>query len=207
MNAPAEDALLREIRAIVGDEWATNDRGDRRRPIPTIPCPVAAPRMPAYVVLPGTRDEVVRASSGCSTTRGSLGRSAETARSVMGLVMSEGAVIDLGRMKDIAFDEKNWLVRVGAGVSAFDAAERSRSGAATGSTSPSRPLWYAPTSSARASFRRSWPRYGTAADNFVDAEFVARDGSVFRSHEKSAPNLFAFRRRRGVSGDLHLGRA
>ena len=31
--------------------------------------------------------------------------------SVMGFVMSAGAVIDLGRMKTIEFDEKNWLVQ------------------------------------------------------------------------------------------------
>jgi len=37
----------------------------------------------------------------------------------MGFVMSEGAVIDLGRMKTIDFDEKNWLVKVGAGVCRF----------------------------------------------------------------------------------------
>jgi FAD/FMN-containing dehydrogenase len=34
--------------------------------------------------------------------------------------MSEGCVIDLGRMKTIKFDEKNWVVKVGAGVAAFD---------------------------------------------------------------------------------------
>jgi hypothetical protein len=31
--------------------------------------------------------------------------------STHGLVFSEGAVLDLHRMKTMAFDEKNWLVR------------------------------------------------------------------------------------------------
>jgi hypothetical protein len=34
--------------------------------------------------------------------------------------------------------------------------------------------------------------YGTAADNYIDAEFVGRDGNVFRLSDKSAPNLFGF---------------
>ncbi len=36
--------------------------------------------------------------------------------------------------------------------------------------------------------------YGTAADNYIDAEFVGHDGNVFRLSDKSAPNLFAFRK-------------
>ena len=35
--------------------------------------------------------------------------------------------------------------------------------------------------------------YGTAADNFVDAEFVAPDGTEFALSDRRAPNLFAFR--------------
>jgi hypothetical protein len=34
--------------------------------------------------------------------------------------------------------------------------------------------------------------YGISADNFVDAEFVGRDGSLFGLNDVAAPNLFAF---------------
>jgi hypothetical protein len=34
--------------------------------------------------------------------------------------------------------------------------------------------------------------YGTAADGFIDMEFVDRKGDVFRAGDKSAPNVFAF---------------
>jgi hypothetical protein len=34
--------------------------------------------------------------------------------------------------------------------------------------------------------------YGTAADNFIDADFVAPDGSTFSLNDNNAPNLFAF---------------
>ena len=56
-ESPAEDDRLREIREIVGEEWATNDRAIALT-YSHDPCPVAAPRMPAYVVLPGSRAEI-----------------------------------------------------------------------------------------------------------------------------------------------------
>ena len=52
------DELLTSLRSIVGEPFATNDpahlaayAGD--------PCPIAAPAMPRYIVLPRTRDEIV----------------------------------------------------------------------------------------------------------------------------------------------------
>ncbi len=111
----------------------------------------------------------------------------------MGLVLSEGAVIDLGRMKDIDFDEKNWSVRVGAGISAFELQrEAVRRGYRVNVAEPAALVCANVVGSGI--FSTFMAAYGTAADNFVDAEFVARDGSLFSLSEKSAPNLFAFRR-------------
>jgi len=41
-------------------------------------------------------------------------------QNLLGFAVNEGAIIDLNRMKTIDFDEKNWLVNVGPGVTAFD---------------------------------------------------------------------------------------
>ena len=76
---PVEDGLLREIRAIVGDEWATNDRAIALT-YSHDPCPVAAPRMPAYVVLPGTRDEISALLRLFREKRDPVGSPAETDR-------------------------------------------------------------------------------------------------------------------------------
>ncbi|MGZ5453984.1 MAG: FAD-binding oxidoreductase, partial [Candidatus Aminicenantales bacterium] len=111
-----DDPLLRDIRRIVGEEWATNDQAV------TVtyshdPGPMTQARVPAYVVLPGTKEEIsalvklFKAHSLPWVVRGNGSQNA-------GLSLCEGAVIDLNRMKDIAFDEKNWAVRVGAGISA-----------------------------------------------------------------------------------------
>ena len=90
-----EDEPLRRLRAIVGRDGASND--------PAVlwtyaddPFPLTEPRMPRYVVLPGSREEVaaiVRLAGGLGipyVVRGSGG-------SVFGLVFTDGIVLDMGR--------------------------------------------------------------------------------------------------------------
>jgi hypothetical protein len=152
----SEDPHLRDIRRIVGEEWATNDRGIAVT-YSHDPGPLSVPKMPAYVVLPRTREEIsalLRLFNENHIPWVARGNGSQG----VGLSLCEGAVIDLNRMKDIAFDEKNWAVMICSGI-----------------------------------FSTFLTAYGTAADNCVDAEFVARDGSFFSLGDKKAPNLFAFR--------------
>ncbi len=185
-----EDPLLRDIRRIVGEEWATNDRGI------TVtyshdPGPLSVPKMPAYVVLPRTREEISALLKLFNdhhipwVVRGNGSQGA-------GLSLSEGAVIDLNRMKDISFDGKNWAVRVGAGVPAFDLQrEAARRGYRVNVAEPA--ALVCSNMICSGIFSTFLTAYGTAADNCIDAEFVARDGSFFSLSDKNAPNLFAFR--------------
>jgi hypothetical protein len=186
-----KDTILDTLKEIVGDEWATSDRAVALT-YSHDPCPVAEPRMPAYVVMPNSTAEIsgiielLHRHAIPYAVRGN-------GSSVMGFVMSEGAVIDLGRMKTIEFDEKNWLVRVGPGVAAFDlqkaAVER---GFRVNVAEPAALVCANIMCSGIFSLFSS--SYGTAADNYTDAEFVGRDGGVFRLSDKAAPNLFAFRK-------------
>ena len=119
-----------------------------------------------------------------------------------GLSLCEGAVIDLNRMKDIAFDEKNWAVRVGAGVPAFDLQrEAVRRGYRVNVAEPA--ALVCSNMICSGIFSTFLTAYGTAADNCVDAEFVARDGSFFSLGDKNAPNLFALQTSR-PAGPRHL---
>ena len=190
VERPVEDALLKEIRSIVGDEWAENDLGIAAA-YSRDPGPLTQPRTPAYVVLPGTRGEV-SALLRLFLKKGIPWAVRGNGSQNMGLVLSEGAVIDLCRMKDIVFDEKNWTVRVGAGVSAFEAQrEAVRRGYRVNVAEPAALVCANVVCSGI--FSTFMPSYGVAADNFVDADFVARDGSIFSLSDKAAPNLFAFR--------------
>lgn len=183
------DEVLAEMRKIVGNYWATSDRAIAVT-YSHDPSPVAEPVMPDYVIMPETREEVssILKLLNCHdipfAVRGN-------GSSVMGFVMSPGAVIDMNRMKTIEFDEKNWLVKAGAGVTAFDLQkEAQKRGYRVNVAEPS--ALVCANIMCSGIFSTFSASYGTAADNYIDAEFVSKDGTPFKLSDKNAPNLFAF---------------
>jgi FAD/FMN-containing dehydrogenase len=147
--------------------------------------------MPAYVVLPRTSDEIAQLlrlfhDNGIRWVARGNGSSA------MGLVMIEGAVPDLPRMQDLDFDEETWSVRVGPGISAFELQrEAVRRDCRVNVAEPA--ALVCSNIIGTGIFSTFMAGHGTAADSFIDAGFVAPDGSRFALSEKHAPNLFAFR--------------
>lgn len=185
----AEDEGLRELRRIVGQEWASND--------PAVlftyandPFPLASIRMPRYVALPEKRDEIVRMihwanGSGIPyIVRGNGG-------SVFGFVFTDGLVIDLNRMKGIEIDPDNWLAKVEPGVTSFELQKKAVArGLRVNTAEPAATVCGNIVCTGTFS---TWANvYGVGADNFVDMEFVNRGGSVFRLNDKSSPNVFSF---------------
>ena len=184
---PAEDAVLARLRAIVGRDRASND--------PAVlwtyaddPFPLTGPRMPRYVVLPGSRDEVVAlvrlaAELGLPhVVRGSGG-------SVFGLVFTDGIVFDMTRMRRIEFDLANWCAAVEPGVTSFELQlEALKRGVRVNAAEPAATV--CGNIICTGTFSTWASAYGTTADNFVDMEFVGPDGRVFRMSDRSAPNYF-----------------
>ncbi len=187
---PPPDKGLEELRRIVGKEWVSND--------PAIlltysddPFPLTPMRMPRYVALPKTRDEVsgivklARERQIPYVVRGNGGSTA-------GFVFTEGIVVDLNRMKGMEIDRENWVAVIEAGVTSYDLQkEVSLLGLRINAAEPAATVCGNIICSGTFS---AWANaYGTTADNMVDAEFVGPDGNVFRVGEKTAPNLFAFK--------------
>jgi hypothetical protein len=185
----APDEPLRRLQSIVGAEWATND--------PAVlvtyandPFPLADMKMPRYVVLPGTREEVaavVRLAKELDlpyAVRGNGG-------SVFGFVFSDGIVLDMQRMRRIAVDKDNWAAAVGPGVTSFELQqEASRHGLRVNAAEPAATVCGNIVCTGTFS---TWSyAYGTAADGFIDMEFVDAKGKIFRLNDKQAPNVFAF---------------
>ena len=183
------DAALEDLRNIVGAEWATND--------PAVlvtyandPFPLAGMKMPRYVVLPGTRDEVAAVVRLANTlglpyaVRGNGG-------SVFGFVFSEGIVLDMQRMRGLVIDTDNWSAAVGPGVTAFELQqEASRHGLRVNAAEPAATVCGNIVCTGTFS---TWSHaYGTAADGFIDMEFVDNRGEAFRLNDKLAPNVYAF---------------
>ena len=187
-----EDEALRRLRSVVGRDWASND--------PAVlwtyaddPFPLAGPQLPRYVVLPGCREEVaavVRLANELGlpyAVRGNGG-------SVFGFVFTDGIVLDMNRMRKIEFDLENWCAAVEAGVTSFELQQEAcRRGLRVNAAEPAATVCGNLVCTGTFS---TWSNvYGTAADNFVDMEFVGRDGGVFRLNDKRAPNHFAFEHR------------
>ena len=183
------DAALESLRNIVGAEWATND--------PAVlvtyandPFPLADLKMPRYVVLPGTRDEVAAVVRLANTlglpyaVRGNGG-------SVFGFVFSEGIVLDMQRMRGLVIDKDNWSAAVGPGVTSFELQqEAARHGLRVNAAEPAATVCGNIVCTGTFS---TWSHaYGTAADGFIDLEFVDAGGKTFRLNDKRAPNVFAF---------------
>ena len=187
-KAESDDTLDR-LRKIVGDEWATND--------PAVlltyandPFPLADMQMPRYVLLPETAKQVSAIVSLANelglpyAVRGNGG-------SVFGFVFSDGIVMDMNRMKKVEIDRENWCTVVEPGVTSFDLqTEAYKHGLRANTAEPAATVCGNIVCTGTFS---TWSNvYGTAADGFVDMEFVDRSGKIFHLNEKSAPNAFAF---------------
>ncbi|GFO66798.1 hypothetical protein GMLC_03770 [Geomonas limicola] len=189
VESEAEDPVLARIREIVGDQWATNDRAIAVT-YSHDPSPIAVPKLPAYVVLPGSAEEVASLLRLFKET-GIPWTARGNGSNILGFELGEGAIIDLNRMREMSFDEKNWSVRVGPGVSAFElqSAAVARGFRVHVAEPAALVLASIMCSGILSLFATS---YGTSAEGVLDARFVAPDGSTFSMNQKQGPNLFAF---------------
>ena len=184
------DSILTEIKQIVGENWATNDEAITVTYSHDCSA-ISDPKYPDYIVLPYTREEIsslvklFRKNNIQYTIRGN-------GQNLLGFAVNEGAIIDLNRMKTIDFDEKNWLVKVGPGVAAFDLQKQAQKrGYRINAAEPAALLCAnIMCSGIMSTFSTT---YGINADNYIDAEFVDKEGSFFNLNDISSPNLYSYK--------------
>ncbi|MDP4209211.1 MAG: FAD-binding oxidoreductase [Bacteroidota bacterium] len=189
IKPPKDDNLLAEIRKIVGDNWATNDEAITVTYSHDV-SPISEPKIPDYVVMPNTKEEIAslvklfNKNNIPYTMRGN-------GQNLLGFAVHEGVIMDLNRMKTIEFDEKNWLVKVGPGVSAFDLQKQAqKKGFRINAGEPAALICAnIMCSGIMSTFSTT---YGINADNFIDAEFIDKDGAFFNLNDASSPNLYAY---------------
>jgi hypothetical protein len=190
IKIPKEDHILSEIQKIVGRAWATNDEAITVTYSHDLSA-ISDPKFPDYIVLPGTKEEIAslvkffRKHNIQYTIRGN-------GQNLLGFAVNEGVIIDLNRMKSIDFDEKNWLVKVGPGVAAFDLQkEAHKKGYRINAAEPAALLCAnIMCSGIMSTFSTT---YGINADNFINAEFVDSEGSFFNLNDISSPNLYSYK--------------
>jgi UDP-N-acetylenolpyruvoylglucosamine reductase len=190
IKTATDDSILKEIKKVVGEKWATNDEAITVTYSHDL-SPVSEPKIPDYVVMPGTKEEIASLVKLCRqhnipyTMRGN-------GQNLLGFAVHEGIIFDLNRMKTIEFDEKNWLVKAGPGVAAFDLQKQARNRGYRINASEPAALVCANImcSGIMSTFSTT---YGINADNFVDAEFVDNEGSFFSLNDISSPNLYSYK--------------
>jgi hypothetical protein len=191
-NEPVEipsDEFLNKLRSITGDKYATND------PALLIayandPFPNSSETMPRYVVVPSDTHQVSEIVKLCRreeleyTIRGN-------GSSAMGFVLGSGVIIDTIRMKKMEFDTSNRAVTIGAGISAFELQKEAVArGYRVNAAEPS--ALYCANIMCSGLFSLFSSSYGTGADNFIDAQFVSKEGDIFALSQRDAPNLYGF---------------
>jgi len=186
-----EDEPLKRLRKIVGDDWAAND--------PAIlltysddPFPLAGRQWPRYVVLPGSAAEV----AAVVTLANELGLNFAirgNGGSVFGFVFTDGIVLDMNRMRKVEIDLENWNAAVEPGVTSFELQQEAyRRGLRVNTAEPAATVCGNIVCTGTFS---TWSNvYGTAADSFIDMEFVDRQGHLFHLNDKKSQNFFAFER-------------
>jgi UDP-N-acetylenolpyruvoylglucosamine reductase len=185
-----KDSMLLEIQKIVGADWATNDEAITITYSHDLSA-ISDPKIPDYVVMPATKEEIsslvklFNKNKITYTIRGN-------GQNLLGFAVNEGVIIDLNRMKTIEFDEKNWMVKVGPGVAAFDLQKQAQNrGYRINAAEPAALLCAnIMCSGIMSTFSTT---YGINADNFINAEFVNKDGALFNLNEISSPNLYSYK--------------
>jgi len=185
-----KDNILVELQKIVGVVWATNDEAITVTYSHDLSA-ISDPMVPDYIVMPNTKEELVslvklfKKNNIQYTIRGN-------GQNLLGFAVNKGVIIDLNRMKTIEFDEKNWLVKVGPGVTAFDVQKQAQKrGYRINAAEPAALLCAnIMCSGIMSTFSTT---YGINADNFINAEFVDHSGSLFNLNDCSSPNLFAYK--------------
>ena len=190
IKIPQKDRILTEIQKIVGADWATNDEAITATYSHDLSA-ISDPKFPDYIVMPDSKEEIVSLvklfikENIQYTIRGN-------GQNLLGFAVNEGVIVDLNRMKSIDFDEKNWLVKIGPGVAAFDLQKQAQKrGYRINAAEPAALLCAnIMCSGIMSTFSTT---YGINADNFINAEFIDKEGSVFNLNDISSPNLYSYK--------------
>ncbi len=183
------DEILQRLWAVTGTKWASNDpailvaySADR--------FPLAERRMPQYVVMPGSTEEVqqiVKMARHCGLPYTARGHGASS----FAVALGDGIIIDLTRMNTLRIHPDNWCATVGPGVSSF---ELQKAATEQGMRAPMvEPAGCVCANVISTNMHSLFSHaYGMGADHYSDAQFVDDEGELFRLSDKRTPNPFHF---------------
>jgi hypothetical protein len=188
-SAVAADPFVVALAAALPPGRVSNDPADLAA-YADDPGPFSAPVLARAVALPATAVEaqaVVRLCAHHGVPWAARGNGS----SVMGFTLTPGVVIDTILLKTLEVDAGRFLARVGAGVAAFELQAAAHARGLRANVAEPAALVCA-NLACSGIFSTYSHAYGTAADNFVSATFVAPDGELFSTGDRGAPNVFGY---------------
>jgi UDP-N-acetylenolpyruvoylglucosamine reductase len=191
-----EDAVLKELRAVVGAQWATND------PVIiasyTKTSKTVGSGFDFYVVLPKTTEEVARIVALAEKHgipylprgNGSFLSMAMQTLLDKAVGLDNGIIIDMRRMDTLEIHPESWTATIGPGVTAFDLQKAAYKHGMRALVAEAEA--HVCVNIASFGIISTWGNtYGWGSDNVVDAEFVSSKGTVFRLSDKDVENPYA----------------
>jgi heterodisulfide reductase subunit C len=190
-----QDQTVKDLKEIVGEEWATNDPVIITSYIRSI-IPVHA-ELNFYVVLPQNTEEVSKIIKYANKHNISfLPRSGGTALSVVaptilakGLSLDNGIIIDLSRLQKLEIDTESETATVGAGITTFELQKEAyynkfRVLAAEAGA-------HYCCNIAVTGIISTWGnKYGAFADNFIDLTIVDDEGNIKKHSDLEIDNPY-----------------
>jgi hypothetical protein len=191
-----EDKTLKDIRAIVGDEWATNDPSVIISYTKTIITEDAGVNF--YVVMPKDTEEVSTVVQYASKNNiPFLPRGNGTLLSMFietllakAVGLEKGIIFDLRRLKKIEIDLDNKTATIGAGVSAFELQKEVYMHGMRALVAEAEANLCVNISSV--GIISTWGNtYGWGSDNFVDATLIDIDGRIIHHSDDNLLNPYS----------------
>jgi FAD/FMN-containing dehydrogenase len=191
-----EDNVLKQLRKIVGTEWATNDpaivRSYSRSIIPQ------ASSNQFYVVMPKTSEQIVKIAEIAKNNNLHLRPRGSGTFLVLALhtllakpvSIDRGIIIDFGRMKKIEVNPENCTATIESGVTAFELQKAAYANNMRACVAE--PAASVCVNIASFGIISTWMNaYGWGSDLFIDAEYVTEDGALAHLSDVDIPNPYA----------------
>jgi len=191
-----EDDIVKGLRAIVGDEYATND-----------PVIIASYQRSIikqkskgkyYIVMPKTTQEIVAIVNLANThkipylPRGNgtfFGVALQTLLAEPATI-EQGIIIDMWRMKDLEVDPESITATIGPGVTSFELQKAAHVHKLRANVAEAESCVIA--NAQNLGIVTTWSNtYGWGTDNFIDAEYIDSTGTIQHLSDKDIPNPYA----------------
>jgi hypothetical protein len=191
-----EDDILRELRSIVGEQWATNDPI-----IITSYCKTIITEDSGYnyyVVMPKTTEEVANVVKFAHKKnipflpRGNgtlLSMFIETllAKTVS---LEKGIILDLRRLKKLEIDKEHWTATIGVGVTAFELQKEAYKHGMRALVAEAEA--HVCVNIASVGIISTWGNsYGWGSDNFINATLVDFEGNIIHHNDEELKNPYS----------------